>query len=90
MVVNKKNKDIVYALNLPVSTICTSYTRRESILKAAKVTICFASSKVVSLSQYPGMDKMESLPLEWTDGCTKHGVPLSYNLGEISLFNRLI
>lgn len=72
-----RNKDIVCALNLSVSTICTIYTQRGRILKAAEVTVVSASGKVVSLSRHPGMDKMESLLLEWVDGCRKHGVPLS-------------
>ncbi|XP_059839905.1 tigger transposable element-derived protein 1-like [Hypanus sabinus] len=86
----ERNKDIVRALNLPASTIRTIYTQRERILKAADVGS--ASSKVVSFSRHPVMDKMESLLLEWIDGCRKCGVPLSYlTLKEksVSLFNKL-
>lgn len=47
-------------------------------MKAAEVTTGSASNKVVSFSQPPGMDKMESLLILWIDGCTKCGVPFSY------------
>ena len=88
----ERNKDIVRALNLPASTIRTIYTQREKILKAAEVTIGSASRKVVSFSRHPIMDKMESLLLEWIDGCTKRGDPLSYLLikeKSVVLFNKL-
>ncbi|XP_062887428.1 general transcription factor II-I-like isoform X3 [Mobula hypostoma] len=88
----ERNKDIVRALNLPASTIRTIYTQRERILKAADVTIGSASSKVVSFSRHPVMEKMESLLLEWIDGCTKRGAPLSYLIlkeKSVSLFNKL-
>lgn len=50
-------------LNLPLSTIHTIYTQRGRILKAAKVTIGPASSKVVSISEHPVTDRMENLLL---------------------------
>ena len=85
----ERNKDIVRALNLPASTIRTIYTQRERILKAAEVSV---NSKVVSFSRHPIMDKMESLLLEWIDGYTKCGVPLSYLVlkeKSVDLFNKL-
>lgn len=88
----ERNKDIVRALNLPASTIRTIYKQRERILKAAEVTIGSANSKVVSFSRHPVMDKMESLLLEWIDGCTKRGDPLTYLIVKeksVSLFNKL-
>lgn len=65
---------MLHALNLPGSTTLSIYMQGEKILKAAKVAIGSASSKVVS----PIMDKMESLPLEGVEGCIKCGGCLSY------------
>lgn len=51
--------------------------RKKKILKAAKMTIGSANSKVVSFIWHPVVDKMKSLLIKWIDGCTKHEVPLS-------------
>lgn len=48
-------------------------------MKAAEVTTGSASSKVISFTWHPGRDKIESLLLERTGGCTKHGVYLLYH-----------
>ena len=61
-------------LNVPVSILLNVYVQRERLLKAADVAVGSASSKVVS----PIMDKMESLPLEWIEGCIKCGIYLLY------------
>ena len=66
--------NMLHALNLPGSNTLTIYLQEERLLKAAEVTIGSASSKVVS----PIMDKMESLPLEWIEGCIKCGIYLLY------------
>ena len=85
---SEQNKDAL-ALNVPVSTIQTIYTQRERILKAAEVTTGSASRRGVSLNWHPVMDKLESLLLEWIDGCTKHSVALSYLiLKEKSVFSK--
>lgn len=85
----ERNKDIVRALNLSASTVRTIYTKKERILKAAEMSY---NRKVVSFNRHPIMDKMESLLLEWIDGYTKCGVPLSYLIlkeKSVNLFNKL-
>ena len=48
------------ALNWPAFAICTIYTQRARILKAAKVANGSTSGKVVSFSWRPVMDKTKS------------------------------
>lgn len=61
--VNKIKKLNVF-LNLPAAIIFgTISSQKERILKAAKMTIGSASSKVVSFNQHPVIDKTEKLYL---------------------------
>lgn len=57
----KWNKDIICTLNLPASSTSTIHMPRERILRAAEITTGPASNKVVSFSQHPIMDKLESI-----------------------------
>lgn len=80
----------MHVLNLCVSTIHIIYIQRERILKASKVTIGSANSKVVSFSWYIVMHKMESPLLERTHRCKKQGVLVSYFICKEKLVSLLI
>lgn len=73
--------------------MCVHYSHHlhaERILKASKVTIGSANSKVISFSWYTVMHKMESLLLERTNGCKKQGVLVSYFIRKEKLVSLLI